>query len=351
MRAAPSQTADAQAWRRARRRYPSEPDEDGFYVRGRREEDGTWTPVRCICFKCLEAQLPILKFRTVDAGMDHEFTALEERRGTWKNLALKQQSLAKHISAEQAATCEAMEEEGHLTRAALLKELKNVTGGLYIDIEGASSKKLQATILKLQSLKHDKVVEERNTMIKKKEEDRIKRTLEGKNGPEISAQAGELWRSVGPAEKRKYEELGAEDKIQYQDIKKLRQHRMDFDEDEKHGKTKKNDGNKRLREVPVPAQVAEPVLPQAQQEIVAQNRAQPVCRRQSHIMAQKTVLSKAQQKILDRAQASLDDGFIDDSKLHVSEDTWRRKMGDIFATVRCILVQNKKLKSVSGGCE
>ena len=66
MAAAPSQTADAQAWKRARSRYPLEPDDNGFYVRGRREEDGTWTPVPCVCFKCLEAQLPILKFGTVD---------------------------------------------------------------------------------------------------------------------------------------------------------------------------------------------------------------------------------------------------------------------------------------------
>ena len=73
MAAAPSQTADAQAWKRARSRYPLEPDDDGFYVRGRREEDGTWTPVPCVCSKCLEAPLPMVKFATVDEGMDHEW--------------------------------------------------------------------------------------------------------------------------------------------------------------------------------------------------------------------------------------------------------------------------------------
>ena len=171
----------------------------------------------------------------------------------------------------------------------------------------------------------------------------VKRTLEGKNGPEISAKAGELWRSVGPAEKRKYEELGAEDKIQYQDIKKLRQHRMDLDEDEKHGKTTNNDGNKRLREVLVPAQVAEPVLFQAQQETVPQNRAQPVCRRQSRSQAQKKIRAQS-------SQASLDAGFIDDSKLHAPEDVWRAAMGDVFATVRKIR-SAENLKSVSGGCQ
>ena len=122
MVAAPSQTADAQAWKRARSRYPLEPDDDGFYVRGRREEDGTWTPVPCVCFKCSET--PLVKVGTLKEGVDHELAALEDRRANWKNLALEQQSLAKHISAEQAATCEAMEEEGHLTRAVLLKELK-----------------------------------------------------------------------------------------------------------------------------------------------------------------------------------------------------------------------------------
>ena len=40
----PSRTPDAQALKRARGRYPEEPDGDGFYVRGRREKDGTWRP-------------------------------------------------------------------------------------------------------------------------------------------------------------------------------------------------------------------------------------------------------------------------------------------------------------------
>ena len=260
----PSRTADAQALKRARSRYPLEPDDDGFYVRGRREEDGTWTPVPCACFKCL-VTLPMVKFATVKEGVDHEFTALEERRAKWKNLASEQQSLAKHISAEHGATREAIEEEVHLARAAILKELKKLTQGICIEVEAASPKKLQATILQLQSAKRDKVKEAQ----KKKEEDRLKSTmvkkpriaywmwlyenrssivqehsLQGKRGSEISKKAGEMWRNVDPAEKTKYEEKAAADKIRYTEEINALQHKMGLDKDENHRKRKRQDHGK-----------------------------------------------------------------------------------------------------------
>ena len=294
MVAAPSQTADAQAWKRARSRYPLEPDDDGFYVRGRREEDGTWTPVPCACFKCL-VTLPMVKFVTVKEGVDHEFTALEERRAKWKNLASEQQSLAKHVSAEQAAT---------------------------------SSQELLAKILQLQSSKHDKVEEEKTN----KEEDRMKRTimlkkprtaywmwlhenrssivqehfLQGKKGSKISKKAGDLWRSLGLAEKTKYQEMAAADKIRYIDkIMKIGQHTMKLTTDEKCGTMTKQHVSKCLQDVPAQMQVSEPALSQAQKEIISQNRVQAMCRRHSRIQAQNTVLSQAQHEMVaqNRAQA------------------------------------------------
>ena len=99
MAAAPSQTADAQALKRARGRYPAEPDGDGYYVRGRREKDGTWTPVPCACAECLKAKTPAARFTTAEEGVQHELAALRARRGTWRNLAPEQRALGLHISA------------------------------------------------------------------------------------------------------------------------------------------------------------------------------------------------------------------------------------------------------------
>ena len=218
----------------------------------------------------------MVKFATVDEGMDHEFTALAERRAKWKNLASEQ----------------------------------------------------QATILQLQHSKRDKVEEEKTN----KEEDRMKRTimlkkpwtaywmwlhenrssivqehfLQGKKGSKISKKAGDLWRSLGLAEKTKYQETAAADKIRYIDkIMKIGQHTMKLATDEKCGKTTKNHVSKCLQDVPAPMQVSEPVLSQAQKEIIAQNRVQAMCKRHSRIQAQNTVLSEAQQKMVaqNRAQA------------------------------------------------
>ena len=268
----------------------------------------------------------MVKFGTLKEGVDHELAALEERRAKWKNLASEQQSLAKHISAEQAATCEAIEEEGDLTRAALLKELKKLTQGIYIEVEGASSKELLAKILQLQSSKHDKVEEEKTN----KEEDRMKRTimlkkprtaywmwldenrssivqehsLQGKKGSEISKKAGDLWRSLGLAEKTKYQEMAAADKIRYIDkIMKIGQHTMKLTTDEKCGTMTKQHVSKCLQDVPAQMQVSEPALSQAQKDIISQNRVQAMCRRHSRIQAQNTVLSEAQQQMVAQNRA------------------------------------------------
>eukprot|EP00930_Biecheleria_cincta_P044187 TRINITY_DN30322_c0_g1_i1.p1 TRINITY_DN30322_c0_g1~~TRINITY_DN30322_c0_g1_i1.p1 ORF type:complete len:250 (+),score=60.92 TRINITY_DN30322_c0_g1_i1:90-752(+) len=40
--------------------------------------------------------------------------------------------------------------------------------------------------------------------------------LEGKKGSEVSKKAGEIWKSMQPAEKQKYEELAAKDKERYE---------------------------------------------------------------------------------------------------------------------------------------
>ena len=136
-----------QAQKRARRRYPQLPDADGFYVRGRKEKDGTWTPVPCSCAECLRAPAPAAKFFTVEEGVQHELGALRARRDTWKNLAPADRAMGDHVSAEHDSTREAVEAEGEATRG----EIRELKRGRFIEIESASAKQLQATILELQN--------------------------------------------------------------------------------------------------------------------------------------------------------------------------------------------------------
>ena len=106
-----------QAETRARKRYPRLPDADGFYVRGREEKDGTWTPVPCPCAHCLRAPAPAARFATAEEGVQHELGALRARRDSWKNLAPADQAMGKHVSAEHDSTREAVEAEGEATRS------------------------------------------------------------------------------------------------------------------------------------------------------------------------------------------------------------------------------------------
>ena len=86
MSACLAHTADAQAKRRARSRYPARPYVDGIYVRGQKAGDGTWTPMPCSCAECLQAA-PATRFATLEEGVQHELAALHARRATWRNLA------------------------------------------------------------------------------------------------------------------------------------------------------------------------------------------------------------------------------------------------------------------------
>mmetsp|Transcript_49581 Transcript_49581/g.148084 ORF Transcript_49581/g.148084 Transcript_49581/m.148084 type:complete len:202 (+) Transcript_49581:58-663(+) len=45
--------------------------------------------------------------------------------------------------------------------------------------------------------------------------------LEGKRGSEVTKKAGEVWKAIGPAEKKKYEELAAKDKARYEEEVKV----------------------------------------------------------------------------------------------------------------------------------
>jgi len=140
-----SNTADAQARRRASGRYRA--NADGLFVRGRMEPDGSWTPVPCSCSACLQSPEPATKFASQDEGVEHEMAALQGRRATWKNLAPKQQALGSHISAEHDATREAVLAEGEAAHGAVVAdveatraEIRDLKSGRYIEIEGASSK-------------------------------------------------------------------------------------------------------------------------------------------------------------------------------------------------------------------
>ena len=56
--------------------------------------------------------------------------------------------------------------------------------------------------------------------------------LEGKKGSGVTKKADELWRSLCPADKKKYEDLAAEDKIRYEEeVKTLGQHKMELNKD------------------------------------------------------------------------------------------------------------------------
>ncbi len=155
-RANPSQTADAQARKRARRRYPEQPDSDGFFVRGRKEPDGSWTSVPCTCADCLRSPAPATAFTTAEEGVQHELVALQARRATWANLAPEQQALGAHVSAEHDATRDVVAAEAEATR----EELRTLKRGRYIEVERASSKQLQAEIHHLQHAKRIKAQEE-----------------------------------------------------------------------------------------------------------------------------------------------------------------------------------------------
>ena len=101
---APEQrTGDTQAAWRARRRYPLHPDSNGFFVRGRKDKDGSWKPVPCSCVECLQASAPVEKFATAEEGVQHELAALQMRRDRWKNLKAQQQkrALRKNLMAQQ----------------------------------------------------------------------------------------------------------------------------------------------------------------------------------------------------------------------------------------------------------
>ena len=64
-----------------------------------------------------------------------------------------------------------------------------------------------------------------------------------KRGSEVAKKAGELWKSLGPADKKKYEDLAAKDKIRYEEeVKRLGKRKIERkEEDDKDGKKRKKD--------------------------------------------------------------------------------------------------------------
>ena len=66
--------------------------------------------------------------------------------------------------------------------------------------------------------------------------------LEGKKGSEVTKKAGELWKSLGPADKKKYEDLAAKDKIRYEEeVKTLGKRKIERKEDDEDVKKRKKD--------------------------------------------------------------------------------------------------------------
>ena len=99
----PSRTADGQAQKRARSRYPEEPNEEGLFVRGN-EVKGRWVPQPCNCSQCLESGEPAEAFRDVEEAVAHELAALGDRRKTWSNLKKEDRALGAFVAAENDAS-------------------------------------------------------------------------------------------------------------------------------------------------------------------------------------------------------------------------------------------------------
>ena len=61
-----------------------------------------------------------------------------------------------------------------------------------------------------------------------------------KRASEVAKKAGELWKSLGPADKKKYEDLAAKDKIRYEEeVKTLGKRKIERKEDDEDGKKRK----------------------------------------------------------------------------------------------------------------
>ena len=77
-----------------------------------------------------------------------------------------------------------------------------------------------------------------------------------KRGSEVAKKVGELWKSLGPADKKKYEDLAAKDKMRYEEeVKTLGQRKIELKKDDKDGKKEKKDdedGKKRKKDKEAP---------------------------------------------------------------------------------------------------
>ena len=78
MKSYESWTADAQARRRAKKRYRL--NSEGVWVRGRPNADDTWAPVPCSCQCCRESNNPVCEFPTRDEGVAHEMASHMKRQ-------------------------------------------------------------------------------------------------------------------------------------------------------------------------------------------------------------------------------------------------------------------------------
>ena len=99
----PSRTADGQAQKRARSRYPEEPNEEGLFVRGK-EVEGRWVPQPCNCSLCFASGEPAEAFGIVEEAVAHELAALGDRRKTWSNLKKEDRALGAFVAAENDAS-------------------------------------------------------------------------------------------------------------------------------------------------------------------------------------------------------------------------------------------------------
>lgn len=97
-RVPPSPSAEAQAFKRARRRYQQE--EEGLFVKGRPGPDDTWIP-----------EPGALSFGSLEEALEHEKQKTLLRRATWRNL-----------TGDGATTRRVVREEGSVTRQRVTDE-------------------------------------------------------------------------------------------------------------------------------------------------------------------------------------------------------------------------------------
>ena len=130
-RVPPSHSAEAQAFKRARRRYRQ--GEEGLFVKGRPGPDDTWIP-----------EPGALSFGSLEEALEHEQQKTLLRRATWRNLTGDGATTRRVVREEGSVTRQRVSDEADSTRQclteaknALAAQLEEVRASVAVPQEGA----------------------------------------------------------------------------------------------------------------------------------------------------------------------------------------------------------------------